>query len=436
MVYYPEYDPNAPVEHRWDLFEQAPELVQSRFDEMKGFGQQGYTMAVAAIEAIKGIVAGLELITGQISIDTTPINPGGLDEPGDIPDIDHNEFHIDAPPAPDEPNNLIDVQLEPLPEGFPELVGPGEITPGPLAYASETLSFLQQKILNDLTYGATGIAANVEDAIFKRNYERDQTEYDDEIDKLAGNWAKGGFPYPNGGLRAAQDRAQREFLNKRLDVSRDVMFKSWEYAYQNTHFLIQQGIAIEQLLIHWAESVATRVFEASKATVEANIRVYEARIKGFGEKTRLIIERAMAKIQYNLGLIRMYEAKVNAYAAKMKAEADRVNAVARGYECEVNVYTAILEFNVKKIELNLKVIQARIDQAVANAHILLKNKELEIKQYEALMNLKAEAEKAIGAIAAQVAAGALSAVHAQVSIGAQDQATYYYNPNQIPTEEM
>jgi hypothetical protein len=278
--------------------------------------------------------------------------------------------------------------------------------------------------MNDLYYGSTGMTPAVEDALFKRNYERDLLEYEDEQDRIAANWAKGGFPYPNGGLRAAQDRATMEFSNKRVDVSRDVMIKSWEIALQNSHFIIAQGIAIEGLFIRWAESVATRVFEASKAVIEKNLKTYDSRVKGFGEKARIIIEECKAKIEYNLGRIRMYEASVNAYASKMRAEAERINAVARGDEAQVSVFDSIVGYDTKKADLELKVIDAKIQQAYSNAQILIKDKEVEIRAYEALMSLKAEAEKAIGAIAAQVAAGSLSAVHAQVHIGADDSATY------------
>jgi hypothetical protein len=129
----------------------------------------------------------------------------------------------------------------------------------------------------------------------------------------------------------------------------------------------------------------------------------------------------------------MYEASVNAFASKMRAEAERINAVARGYEAQTEVFNSIVNFDVKKVELDLKVIQARIDQALGNAQILIKDKEVELKMYELIQSLKVEMQKAIGMIASQVAAGALSAVHAQVHIGASDSASYNYTPPQEKT---
>lgn len=419
------------IAHRWDLFKDSPELVKKRFDDMQGYALDGYNMAMAAIQNLSNIGQVLGLINRVISVNTEIINEPNISNLNP-PSIDMNQFRVDFPSQPSQPT-LIDATLEAISSAFPEMVGPGEINTGETVYVSSLMTALKAKILSDVQNGSTGITPAVEDAMFKRNYERDLSEYNDELDRVAANWARGGFPFPNAGLRAAQDKVTREFTNKRLDLSRDIMIKSWETALQNTHFMIQQGVAIEGLLIRWAESVATRIFEASKAIIDTQIRSYEARVKGFGEKARIIIEKCRAKIEYNLGIIRMYEASVNAFASKMRAEAERINAVARGYEAQTEVFNSIVNFDIKKVELDLKVIQARIDQALGNAQILIKDKEVELKAYEMLNNLKMEAQKAIGMVAAQVASGALSAVHASVDIGARDLASYGYSPEPAQT---
>jgi hypothetical protein len=73
---------------------------------------------------------------------------------------------------------------------------------------------------------------------------------------------------------------------------------------------------------------------------------------------------------------------------------------------------------------------------VANSGILIKDKEVELKNYEMIKSLMMEAQKAIGMIAAQVASGALSAVHAAVGISASDSASYGYSPTQPSTTSV
>ena len=420
------------INNRWGLFDDAPTLVKKRFDDMQDTAVKGYGMAFTAISALQNIGQALALINRVISIDTEVINEPSISDL-EPPTIDITQFRVDFPTQPVEPS-LIDATLDPIPAAFPDMEGPGDVNAGDLAYVSTLMAALKAKILSDVQNGSTGIPDAIQDAMFQRNRERDLLELDDELDRVAANWGKGGFPFPNGGLRGAQRKTTREYSNKRTDVSRDIMIKSWEIALQNTHFVVQQGVAIEGLMIQWANQVATRVFEASKAVIDARIRTYQARVTGFGEKARIIIEKCKAKIEYNLGRIRMYEASVNAYASKMRAESERINAVARGYEAETAVFTSIADFDIKKVELDLKVIQARIDQALGNAQIMIKDKEVELRSYEMLMGLKGELAKAIGMIAAQVAAGALSAVHASVDIGARDSASYNYSPTPAQTQ--
>lgn len=407
---------------RWALFNDAPTLVKKRFDDMQATALQGYNMAFDSIKALQVIGQNLGLINRAITIDTEVINEPSLADLNP-PEIDISQFRVDFPTQPTEPS-LIDATLDPIPSNFPDMEGPGQVNAGDLTYVSSLMTALKAKILSDVQNGSTGIPDNIQTQMFNRNYERDLLEYDDEQDRVAAEWGRGGFPFPNGGLRAAQRKVRREFSNKRTDISREIMIKSWEISLQNTHFMIQQGIAVEGILIQFANQVATRVFEASKAVIDTEIRAYDSRVKGFGEKARIIIEKCKAKIEFNIGLIRMYEASVNAYSSKMKAESDRINAVARGYEAETAVFTSIADFDIKKVDLDLKIIQARIEQALGNAQIMIKDKEVELRAYEMLNSLKSEIAKAIGMIAAQVASGALSAVHAQVHIGATDSADY------------
>jgi hypothetical protein len=416
---------SEPISHRWDLFEKAPQLVESRFTDMQKFAVNGFNMAMTAIQALSRIGLELKMINRAIAIDTEVIDTSGLTDRV-APTIDFNLFRIDVPVTPSQPT-LIDATLEPIPGTFPEMVGPSDVDIGAQGYVSSLLSALKSKLLSDLQNGSIGLTPQVEDAIFKREYERSLIELEDEKDRKAANWARGGFPFPNGGLTATLDDTDTKFTDKRLDMSREVAIKSFELALQNSHFIIAQGISIEGMLIQWTNQVATRVLEGSKAIIDSQIRSYDARVRGFGERARIIIEKCKAKIEYNIGLIRMYEASVNAYAAKMRAESERVNAVATGYEAETTVFNTQVNFDVKKIDVALEIIKARIEQAVANANIMIKDKEVEIKQYEMLNSLLMEAQKAQGEIAAQVAAGALAAVHASVSIGSSDSASYSYS---------
>jgi hypothetical protein len=409
------------LDKRWQLFDTAPSMVEKKFNMMMDYGVQGYQIAMTAIQLLSALAGQLQLINRAISLDTTLITQPVIT--ATPPTIDTTQYRVDYPTKPVEPS-LIDATMAPLPTDFPSWVDPSAIITGDTTYVSSLLTALKSKLLRDLQEGSIGIEPAIEQAIFDRERERALLEYQDEIDRTAANWARGGFPLPNGGLRAAQNKVEINFTNKRLDMSRDIAIKSFELALQNSHFIIQQIVAVENMLVHWAEAVATRIFEASKAAAELTISSFRAKLDGVKEQALVIIEEAKAKIEYNRGLIQIFVAQIEAFSSQMRAEAERINAVARGDEAQVAVFKSIADFEISLANLDLKVIEARIYQAVSNANILIKDKEVEMKNYEVLNNMKIEAEKAIGQIAAQLVAGALSAVHAQISASASDTANY------------
>jgi hypothetical protein len=414
-------NPSTGLDKRWQLFDTAPSLVEQKFTTMMNYGVQGYQIAMTAIQALAALAKQLQLINRAIALDTTLITEPTIT--ATPPVIDTSQYRVDYPTKPLEPT-LIDATMAPLPTEFPSWVDPNAIVTGDTTYIDALLTALKSKLLTQLQEGSIGIEPAIEQAIFDRERERALLEYNDEIDRVSANWARGGFPLPNGGLRAAQNKVEMNFTNKRLDLSRDVAIKSFELALQNSHFVIQQIVAVENMLVHWAEAVATRVYEASKAAAELTISSFRAKLDGVKEQALVIIEESKAKIEYNRGLIAIFTAQIEAFSSQMRAESERINAVARGDEAQVNVFRGIADFEIAVANLDLKVIEARISQAVANANILIKDKEVEMRNYEVLNNLIVEAQKAIGSIAAQLVAGALSAVHAQVGISASDSADY------------
>ena len=409
------------IENRWILFKTAPDIVDQKFAQSMGMATTAYAISMETLNRLSVLATSLELINRIITIDTTDIPIPDLTDLT-LPTIDMSEFRVDFPEQPTEPA-LIDATLDPIPSDFPDL-STGEITGGDTTYVTALITALKSKLLNDLQAGSIGISADVENAIWYREYERALLVHNESIDRITAEWSKRGFPLPGGALTAMLQEEEVNYINKRLDMSRDVAIKSFELALQNSHFIIQQSIALEAHLINFANAVAQRIYEMSKATVDSQIAAFNSRVDKVSKQAVVLIEKMKAKIEYNMGLIQMYTSKINAFSAKMNAEASRINAVARGYEAGVGVFNSIVNFETKKADLNLRVVETRMQQAIANAGLLIKDKEIEMKNYELINSLKEKAEEAIGAIVAQLTAGALASVHAGVDISARDSAEY------------
>ena len=407
------------VPNRWAPFEDAPELVKDRFTDGWSSATGAYATAMEAVQALRHIASELRLINREISIDTTTISTGEISV--DPPTIDASLLTVNNPDMPVDPQ-LISATLDAFPD-FPDLVV-GDIPPPNETYTSPLLTALKAKFLADVQSGGTGISAAVENAIFKRQSERDLLIHNDTMDEISATVARGGYPIPNGALLAAQEKELLNYSNKRLDVSRDVSIKSFELAFQHTQFIMQAGVAFEANLMGWAHGVAVLASDVAKAVVAMTIEAYRGRTDGISKKIIGIIEKAKAKIEYNRGLIEIFAAKVNAFGAKIKGEGDRVNAVARGYEAEVGLFKSVADFEIGKTGLDLKVLDARMTQALGNANIMIKDKEVELKNYELLNSLKTDIMKAIGMIASQIGAGAMAGISASAHVSASASASY------------
>jgi hypothetical protein len=428
-------------------------------------------------------------------------------------------------------------------------------------YVSELLDKIKQKILTDITNGSTGLKPEIETAIFQREQERALLVHQETMDRIASEWAKRGFPLPNGVLAALFQEEEINFTNKRLDVSRDIAIKMAELALENEHFMIEKGIALESMAIALFNTVADRTFNASKALAElliqafqANVQkygilndiyktraaVYETQIRGElakaevyktqmegvravsdinesyvrlyaaqisavealiniyrvemegaktqadinrmkleafrsqieaymaqvnaktseynmyrakidGEKSKVDIYRTQvdayaaeiqaktavlhgqvqavqAETEVNKNLAAVYAAQVEAYRAQISAESERIGAIIKAFMGEVELYRADAQAYEAQGNVIVKAYDAEIQQAIARANLLIKDVELEIKNYELENSLKIEAMKGSAAIAAQLVAGALSAVsagaHVQASGTVSDSHSY------------
>jgi len=397
----------------------AGTLVNERFNQAESIGINAFNTSLSTIQSLQTIVQQLTLIDRTISIDTTTVSPIAISETPPV--IDTDAYRMDMPTLPTEPT-IVDANIGTLPD-FPDLVIGDAPVPNE-TYNTTLLSEIKSKMLSDLSGGAIGIPDTVQAAMFQRDYERMLNTHNDSLDRRAATVARSGYPIPNGVLRGAYDEEEILFTNKRFDMSRDIAIKSFELALSNYHFIIQQGIAIESQLMNYAHQVAQLAFQAADEAIKNAISAFKERSSNISTRITAILETAKTKIQYNVSLIEMFTAKLGAYSAKINGEASRVTAVAKTDEARVNLFTSIANFDIAKGGLDIKVLDTRINQAIANAGLLIKDKEVEMKNYELINTLRIRVMEAIGQIASQIVAGAYAGVSASAGIRRDDSSSY------------
>jgi len=323
------------------LISDSQALVTARFEEAMGY-------ADGVMQDAAGFLSSLQSAASGIFIPAS-INPS-------FPAAISYKFNIgEAPVAPEAEIYL---------PAFPVY---------PTLNAIALVTAIQARLEENLANGATGVNANVENEIWNREAERAVIALDEAKEKAASEWGQRGWTLPDGVLVSSINQIELEYTHKRLDLSRDIAIKQYESAFQNTQFIIQQILAMENLLI-------TAVAKGNELLIDS----YKAEIDVFKSKIQLAIEK--------LGFqVKVFEASGQVYRAKADAQA------------------AIATVDVKAAE-------AEINMTVARAQISLKQIEMAMKNFEAMAQLRVAAADAGGRIAAAMASGIFSGVSIQAHI--------------------
>lgn len=348
---------------------------------------------------------------------------------------------LDLPTAPDDT--------------VPELtlVAPSirEYTPG-AGYTSSLLTALKATLEDRIVNGGTGLAPDVEQAIWDRGREREVRQFQDQLDELE-RLAGMGFALPTGIYLDARLKLQTEAAAQIVGHSREVMIKQAELEQQNVQRALELAINLEGKLMDYTNAVEQRIFESCRYATEAGISVYNARVQAYtayldayktkieiykariqGElakvdayKTEIEAERAKAEV--NSALVEQYKAQIQAALANVdvyKAQVDIIRTKAeiektkvevfgeqiKAYSTKVNAYTANVEAFRARIQAEVSkqeayksrvsVYSAQVDAAakVVDAKVAefkgnLEAKQIEWEAYKAQVEAESERNKSI-----------------------------------------
>ena len=161
--------------------------------------------------------------------------------------------------------------------------------------------------------------------------------------------------------------------------------------------------------------------DGEKAKVDiyrTQVEAYVAQVQAKSAIVQGKVEGVKAETEVNKALATVYGAQAEAYRSQVSAEAQKIDGMVKAFMGEVELYRADTQAYEAESNVIVKAYEAEIQEAIAKANLLIKEVEIEIKNYELENQLKIEAMKGSAAIAAQLVAGALSAVSAGAHVQA------------------
>jgi hypothetical protein len=355
------------------------------------------------------------------------------------------------------------------------------ISDGGLAPEDNLVAALRKKLTDNIISGGTMIDPTVENDIWNRDNEREEQALQDQIDKLTLQWAALGWSLPDGLLAGSFIAVNNEYMNKRLDRSREISVKQAELEQDGMFKSIELANGFERIIFENYNDYAKRVFETSKVVAEQTLQIFNGRIAGYNyllEQFKADVEGYKAKIQAELGRVTVFKTKVEAqglisqmnendikvYIAQIESckqlvdiYKTQVSAVATQYEAEksrIEAYKAMAEVysvkieaiikkylaGVEKLKAYVQAYSASVDRAnkigelnlkaeVANIEVRMKEWEIQLKEKHDSVAMQLEAIKSSAQISSNMVAGALSAMNIQVGQTLADHYSTNHNYN-------
>lgn len=230
-------------------------------------------------------------------------------------------------------------------------------------YNSEIWETFLQKVLKGLNEGGTGLAPEVEQAIYNRAIYRQQIENDRAVRDAENYFATKGFTLPPGAVASRVQEISIEILRANTDLNEKIAIGQAELAQKNEHFYVEMARQAEVILREFFNTQENRMLEAAKTTVLMGIEVFKAYLN----KQSLNIEIYKAqllvyaeKVKATLAKVDIYKAEVEAVIAASNLQRTRVEL----YSAQVGALEVLGKFyntRLQSVELAQQIENTKID---------------------------------------------------------------------------
>lgn len=364
---------DAPNVTRPDAYESG--IAAISFPDLTALREQ---LGLTTIELNSIDLPPLQAIAPSITLPDAP-----TDAIPDVPDGAPSVSDPDMPVAPsftlpDAPT-LNDLVIPAAPElsvaSFEGTMPTMDLTPpepmfvyNEATYESNVADAVRTKLYHDLVNGGTGLAEDVEAAIWSNYQAREAVKFEAQRTEVANRWAGSNFEFPPGALDDALTELEQNISREMNLASRDIAIKQAELAQQNTQFAITSGLVHEQQLMGYANQIAQRAFDKAKAAVEMAVTIYQAKVTAYtaqleGYKTQAQVYEA--KIRAELAKVELYRGQLEGIKVAADIQAQRVaiySARIQALHTLIALYTAQLEGSKFKIDVDRVRLQAFAEQ--------------------------------------------------------------------------
>lgn len=257
-------------------------------------------------------------------------------DPIEVPTFEFLQLPVFEAEPPEWPEEI----KPPKGEFNPEMPGYGEVAAG-LVFQSVALETVLDRVTTMLN-GGTGIPAVVEQAMFDRARGREEINGQKAVDEAFTDFAARGFTLPPGALAARVQDAREAATLAASAVNRDILVESAKWEIDNLRFAVQQGIALESMLMNQFNVMSDRTLKIAETQFQAEFTVFNAFLALFNAR------QSAYEIQ-----AKIYETQMRGELSKLEAQKTQLEALkVRGdlNEQRVKIFTARWQAVAQRVE--------------------------------------------------------------------------------------
>ncbi|MBF0517233.1 MAG: hypothetical protein HQK97_08970, partial [Nitrospirae bacterium] len=141
-------------------------------------------------------------------------------------------------------------------------------------YTSQLKEAIETLLRNDVTNGGTGIHPEDEQMLWERAKDRQNIEAQTAISAARRGYAAYGFTMPTGAMVSLEESARNKAVKDAASMTRDIAIKRADLYVENRKHALDKAISLESTLINFHNLLKERSLNASKAVLDAGIKLY------------------------------------------------------------------------------------------------------------------------------------------------------------------
>ncbi|MBP7231328.1 MAG: hypothetical protein KBA28_05295 [Syntrophaceae bacterium] len=424
-----------------ELAQTTTTIVQERMAYVTSLAENSKMAVDSSIAQLMNTINGLNMQEPPVTDSTVlPNIPGAAFETIEIPDIPALDFGDTPKPVyedvviPDMPTLPTVYEVDPM-TLYDELSIPeSELVIEDLTYVTTLSDVIESKLQALIDAGSSGLPATVEQAIYDRAVARKTIENVAMNTEAENYFAARGFSIPPGAMSGRLLEIQEQASNALTDLNNDILRMQGELAYKGTWEAYARILDWEKQKREFFAMEVNNVLAKAKVKAEnlltrvkLMLDARESRLKNEQMLADDVLKRYQMIYDYLKTVLIRLQANVDVYKTKSEIYISSIEVELKKWEGEVKKITTTIAAKSDYNKTQALIAELGVKKAELSTKAYIEKYKSMNEKYSKLIEATVDAMKTVGGLYSQVASGALSAIHAGVSLSSSGSAGMSYS---------